>query len=113
MKIQVLCQPMGVDMVHLAGDLDFNTSPDIRRRFSELTAKKEPRILVNLEKVSYLDSSGLATFIELFQKIKRLGGKLVLFNLNEAVRGVFEIAKLDTLFPLAQNEQEALALIQS
>ena len=113
MKIQVLSQPPGIEVVRLAGDLDFNTSPDIRRQFEKITAKKEPRVLVNLQKVEYIDSSGLATFIELFQKIKRSGGKLVLFNLNQAVRSVFEIAKLDSLFPLAQNEQEALALINS
>lgn len=111
MKIHVLSQPPGVEMVHLAGELDFNTSPDIRRQFAKLTEKKEPRVLVNLAKVEYIDSSGLATFIELFKKIKQLGGKLVLFDLQQAVRSVFEIAKLDSLFSLAQNEEEALALI--
>lgn len=110
MKIQVKSREEGVELVGLEGDLDFHSSPLLRGELQTLAQRQPSRILVDLQKVSYIDSSGLATFVELFQKMKRYGGKLVLFNLAVGVRSVFEIAKLDTIFVLAGNEQEALSI---
>lgn len=91
--------------------MDFHTSPEFRRELHKLPFASAQKFLVDLKKVNYIDSSGLATFIELFQKIRRGAGELVLFNLNDAVRSVFEIAKLDTIFRLVPGETEALALV--
>lgn len=111
MKIRLESNHPGPEIVTLEGDLDFHTSPELRRELAQLLDRKASGILVNLKQVSYIDSSGLATFVELFQKMKRYGGKLVLFHLNPGVRSVFEIAKLDSIFQLAGDEREALALI--
>lgn len=97
-------------MLSMDGDLDFHSSPEVRAALSKLVEKQAKKVLIDLAKVSYIDSSGLATFVELFQKLKRYGGKLILFNLNPAVRSVFEIAKLDSIFHLAGSEKEALAV---
>lgn len=111
MKIQIRNDADNIELVGLEGDLDFDSSPKLKQEFSKLIEKGAAKILINLRKVSYIDSSGLATFIELFQKLKRHQGKLVLFNLSDAVRNVFEIAKLDSIFHLAKSEQEAHSLI--
>ncbi len=111
MKIRVNRNHQGFSVVNIDGDLDFHSSPEVRHELLKLAEDKTPKILVDLEKVGYIDSSGLATFVELFQKIKRYGGQLVLFRLKQGVRSVFEIAKLDTVFLLAQNEEEALSLV--
>ena len=111
MKIQVQTEGEGLEIVKLEGDLDFHCAPELREQLSKLVGRQASKILVDLQKVQYIDSSGLATFVELFQKMKRYGGKLVLFNLAQSVRGVFEIAKLDSIFKLAQNQDEALTLV--
>ena len=95
----------------LEGDLDFHSSPELRNELAKLVDRQAAKILIDLKKVNYIDSSGLATFVELFQKTKRYSGKLALFNLNPGVRSVFEIAKLDTIFKLAGTEKEALVLV--
>ncbi len=100
-----------VQVFELAGDLDFHTSPGLRDKLQEVIEKKLTKIVVNLKKVSYIDSSGLATFVEAFQKVKRYNGKLVLTELEPAVRSVFEIAKLDSVFLLANSEEEAFKLL--
>ena len=110
MKIQVRNYPSNVEVVGIEGDLDFDTSPQLREEFAKLIQKKAPKVLVNLRHVKYIHSSGLATFVEFFQKLRRYQGALVLFNLSESVRGVFEIAKLDTIFHLAKSEQDAFNL---
>lgn len=110
MKIHVKTEAPGVQWIDLAGDLDFHSSPQLRKEFGKLLEGEIQKLLVDLKKVNYIDSSGLATFVELFQKMKKGGGKLILFNLTQPVRSVFEIAKLDSIFHLARDQEEALAL---
>ena len=76
----------------LSGELDFHTSPSLRDQLHDVLDKKSPKVIVNLKKVSYIDSSGLATFVEAFQKIKRYNGKLVLTEL-----GLFEESQVGTM----------------
>ena len=111
MKIQTKQTGSDGMRIDLQGDVDFHSSPELRTELSKLADNQIKNIVVDLKKVNYIDSSGLATFVELFQKMKRSGGKLVLFNLSKGVRSVFEIAKLDTIFSLAESEQEALSQI--
>ncbi|HPW65316.1 MAG TPA: STAS domain-containing protein, partial [Candidatus Omnitrophota bacterium] len=66
-----------------------------------------PKILIDLSKVDYMDSSGIATFVEAFQRTKRYSGRLILAGLTAAVRGVFEIAKLENIFEIAADRGEA------
>lgn len=110
MKIQVKAEN-GCGQINLQGDLDFHSSPLLRKELIKLTDGSTPKIMVDLKQVNYIDSSGLATFVELFQKMKRYGGKFALYNLNDAVRSVFEIAKLDSIFSLAKSEDEAKSLM--
>ena len=111
MKIQIKALDQGIQTIELEGDLDFHSSPDLRKELTKMIDQNVTKVMVDLAKVNYIDSSGLATFVELFQKMKKSGGKLVLFNLAQSVRSVFEIAKLDTIFKLASTEQEALSLV--
>lgn len=97
-----------VEWFELEGELDFHSSPELREKFQESIQKNVKKLAVNLKKVSYIDSSGLATFVEVFQKVKRTNGKLVLAELQPAVRSVFEIAKLDKIFSLAESDAEAV-----
>lgn len=109
MKIQHRSYNQKAEVIDLEGDIDFKSAPELKNKLTPIVEKNPPTLLFNLRKVHYIDSSGLAIFIELFQKIKRYQGKLVLFNLAEGVRNVFEIAKLDSIFHLARTEEEALA----
>lgn len=111
MKIQSRQTGKDLEILAFDGDLDFHSSPEVRGALSKIAENQTKKILIDLQKVSYIDSSGLATFVELFQKLKRYGGKLSLFNLAPSVRSVFEIAKLDTIFHLATSEKEALAAV--
>ncbi len=106
MKIQQR-EKDGICIFELSGDLDFHSSPELREKLHAMTDKQVPKVLINLKKVNYIDSSGLATFVEVLQRIKKYNGKLVLTDLVPSVRGVFEIAKLDSVFSLAKSEQEA------
>jgi len=107
MKIQSTNQG-DIQVLELSGELDYHSSPELREKLTELSGKQTPKILVNLGGVDYMDSSGIATFVEAFQKAKRYQGRLILAALTPTVRGVFEIAKLDSIFEIASSVAEAL-----
>jgi anti-sigma B factor antagonist len=110
MKFEIRSEAENTQLIQLDGALDFSSSPDMRRKLSELAEKKPSKVLIDLKKVTYLDSSGLAIFVELFQKMRRYNGKLVFFNIPQSVRNVFEVAKLESVFQLVKTREEALAL---
>ncbi len=92
----------------LEGEIDFNNSPELRKSFIKLIENQAQKVVLDLEKVSYIDSSGLATLVEVLQKLKSSNGQLKLVNLQEKVRGVFEITKLEKLFEIYSQIQQAI-----
>lgn len=93
----------------LEGDIDLHRSPEVKETLEPLIAQKIPRIFLDFSKVSYIDSSGLATMIEALQRVQSYGGKFAMFGLRDSVRTVFEIARLDQIFRLYPDETTALA----
>ncbi len=94
---------------NITGDIDINSSPEVRKTFGELTKTEEKKIIINLKNVSYIDSSGLATLVEILKKTKNYGGKLRLTNLADKVKGLFEITKLEKIFEIYETAEEAMA----
>jgi anti-sigma B factor antagonist len=92
----------------LDGEVDINTSPELRKACEELIRNNEKKVLIDLSGTTYIDSSGLATLIEMFQRLKKTGGRLRLSNMNEKVKNVFEITKLYKLFEIFDNREAAL-----
>ena len=97
-----------VKIVDLKGEVDLYNSPSLRTEFSNLLKKKEKAILINLKQVNYIDSSGLATFVELLQKMSAYGGKLKLSGLGRSIKNVFEVSRLDGVFSILDSEAGAL-----
>jgi anti-sigma B factor antagonist len=97
-----------VKIVDLKGEVDLYNSPSLRTEFSSLLKKKEKAILINLKQVNYIDSSGLATFVELLQKMSAYGGRLKLSGLGRSIRNVFEVSRLDGVFSILDSEADAL-----
>ena len=98
----------GVSVVAILGDIDINTSPEIKKSFDRLLGEKKPQVLIDLKGVDYVDSSGLATLVEVLKKLRAYGGALKLANLSDKVKGLFEITKLNKLFDIACDEASAL-----
>jgi anti-sigma B factor antagonist len=76
--------------------------------FDKVLKDKSGKVLINLQKVEYIDSSGLATLVEILKNIKSYGGKLRLSNLSNKVKSLFEITKLEKLFDIFDSHDEAL-----
>jgi anti-sigma B factor antagonist len=94
-------------VVELGGEIDLHNSPALKQKLTDVAKKKPPRVILNFTGVSYIDSSGLATIIDLYQQLKGYGGKLGLASLSIQVRSVFEVARLHQVFPIYESEQQA------
>lgn len=89
------------------GDVDMSRSPALREAIREGFGGKAPRLIVDLSRVAYMDSSGLATLVEAMKLAKSAESKLVLCAMNERVRAIFEIAKLDQYFTIVGDRATA------
>ena len=94
-------------IVEVDGDVDLGTSGVLRRTL--FAALPETSILaLNLGSIRYIDSSGIATLIEVLNDSQRLNKQFVLFGLSTAVEEVFRLTHVIRMFRIAQTEQEAL-----
>lgn len=110
MKIEVQEKETGLQIIRFEGELDYHCSNDIRERLENVLERKPAKMVVDLSKVPYMDSSGIAAFVEMYQKSKAYGGRIVFCGLQDAVQKVFDLAKLNLFFYLAPSEEEAMKL---
>ncbi len=93
-----------------SGEIDLNNSPELRAALFALLDQIQPkRVILNLAGVPYMDSSAIAVLVELLRRMGKGPNKVFLTNLQPRVRGLLEIARLNTIFVVTENETEALA----
>lgn len=91
------------------GEIDMHSSPELRTHILDLVNKYKPkRLVINLTQVPYMDSSAFAVLVEALRRVRTLGGKVYLVNLQPRVQGLMEIARLGTIFTITKDEDEAL-----
>lgn len=97
------------NVLPLKGEIDLHVSPRIATSLGAMVEEKPKTLVVDLSEVSYIDSSGLAILIEGMQSVEAYGGKFALAGLQENVRPIFEIARLDQVFRIFPDVEAALA----
>jgi anti-sigma B factor antagonist len=93
----------------LEGEIDLHEAPNIKESLLPLITAKSPVVVVDLSGVTYIDSSGLALFIETMQRVQAYGGKFALCGLRPSVKTIFEIARLDQVFRIFEDREAAAA----
>ncbi len=95
--------------------LDFNgkmiagpETAEVRQSFTRLAESGAKNLLLNLEKVDYIDSTGLGTLVAGHSAIKEAGGVMKLLNLSKRNIELMVISKLTTVLPIFDDEQAAI-----
>jgi len=111
MKIEITVQQLAAgSMLLIKGDVDMNSSPEVRSSLEEIFKQGGAKaLLINLSGVRYMDSSGIATLVEAMQNCMKQGMKLRLVDLSPPVHDVFELARLSSIFEIFANVSEAQA----
>jgi len=99
----------GVVIVGIDGQLIVGNRHELKQRVLDALADGERKILVDFSATGYIDSSGLGVLVSLAKKMREEGGELRLAGLNEDLKTLFELTKLDTLFTIVDSPDEALA----
>ena len=90
------------------GQLIVGNRQELKKAVLNELEKGERKFLVDFTNTGYIDSSGLGVLVSLSKKVREQAGELRLASLNEDLRTLFELTKLDTLFRIADSREEAL-----
>lgn len=97
-----------VVVVDVDGQLIVGNRQELKQRILDEVENGGRKFLVDFSRTGYIDSSGLGVLVSLSKKIRERGGELRLSSLNEDLRTLFELTKLDTLFRIADSREEGL-----
>ncbi|MGM7721308.1 anti-sigma F factor antagonist [uncultured Metabacillus sp.] len=101
-KEAVLC-------IRLSGELDHHAAEELRSKVTEtLAANPIKHIVLNLEKLTFMDSSGLGVILGRYKQIKATGGEMVVCAISPAVKRLFDMSGLFKIIRLEDNEPKAL-----
>ncbi len=100
----------GFTILDISGDIDLAHSPQMRKALlTEIKDKKIPKVFLNLKNVRYIDSSGIASLVEGLKASRDTGSRLILYSLSTSVREVMQLSRLQKIFEIFDDEQQALA----
>ncbi len=109
-RIGVERQPP-VAIVRAAGELDAFAAPDLSSAFDEV--RGETRVLADLRKVSFMDSTALGLIVRAAREFAASGAELRIVLPGGSARRIFEITALDRVLPVAETRVAALAELAS
>ena len=104
-----MAAPESSNVLSPEGTLDFHIAPELTASLEALIEQRPKRLVVDLSRVDYVDSSGLAVLIEAMQTLEDTGGLFMLAGTPEPVRTILESARLDGYFLQFPNVEAALA----
>lgn len=107
MKLEIRQKEMDeVLYLDLFGEIDVFTASDLREVLIPITEEKNKKIRINLEGVSYIDSTGLGVFIGALKSSHNYQSHIQLCGLSDRVMRLFKITGLDEVIDIVENERE-------
>ncbi|MGJ4786866.1 anti-sigma factor antagonist [Leptospira koniambonensis] len=93
------------NIISLSGSLDIYTSIDLKNFFEQNIDRNNNSVVINLEKLNYIDSSGIGMLIKQLNYVQELSGKFFIANMKPAIEKVFKVAGLTSYFQtLSESE---------
>lgn len=112
MQVQLIRKRYNL-IVRLKGELDHHTA-NLFRRPVEKELKKDiiQNLILNLESLTFMDSSGLGVILGRYKQIKERGGKVVICGLDKHNQKILQLGGLLKIIPVCSDEDEALAKLK-
>lgn len=99
-------------VVKLNGELDHHTAEEIREEIDkEIDKSNSKNIIFDLEKLNFMDSSGIGVVIGRYKKVSKMGGKAAVVNMNSRVERIFKMSGLFNIVKKFENKKEAVERI--
>jgi anti-sigma B factor antagonist len=101
-----------VSVLALTGRLDAHAAPRVAEWLEEAGNQQPANVVVALGAVTFIDSTGLATLLRGLRRCRQQAGDLLLCGLQQPVRGIFELTRLDQAFAIFTDEAAAVAALR-
>ncbi len=110
MSVKLSTRQVGdVTVIDAAGRITLGEgASQFRDTIRDLAAKGDKKILLNLNEVNYIDSSGIGEMVSGFTTVTNHGGQLKLLGLSKRVKDLLQITKLYTVFEVFDDEAAAV-----
>lgn len=100
-------------VILLSGELiEKGQASGLLEKAEELVKGNCNKWAIDLEQLKYMNSSGLNTLIQLLTKARVAGGEAVIYNMNKKINELILITKLNTLFKISTNKEDALKTLE-
>lgn len=104
----------GMVTLHLSGSLDVFSYIDLKKKMEEITgAGKVEKLLVDMANLNFVASSGWALFMAQSRAVKRLGGRLVIYAMQDSVQRVYATMRAEAFLASAPSREAALASLEA
>jgi anti-sigma B factor antagonist len=97
-----------IQVLELCGSFDSSTASGARLWLERATAEQSPNIVINLQQISFLDSTALSTLVQGMKRARQNQGDMRLCNVQQKVRIIFELTRLDRVFEIYNSEDDAV-----
>jgi anti-sigma B factor antagonist len=102
-------QHNGRTIIEVGGEIDVYTAPKLRDRISELVADGNYHLVIDMENVDFLDSTGLGVLVGGLKKLRAHDGSMQLICTQERLLKIFRITQLAKVFAIYESQADALA----
>ncbi|MCE9499284.1 MAG: STAS domain-containing protein [Leptospira sp.] len=94
-----------VKVIEIHGKFDIESTEEFETIFNKQLETNPDTLAIDMNKLDYIDSSGIGSLIKSLNNIKNQKGKLILVGLKPMILNVFKLAKLDMFFQIISNEE--------
>lgn len=109
MKIEIEHPQEGTVVVRPEGRIDAESAPDFKKRLLQVAEKEADLLVVDLEAVSFIDSSGLSALVSGLKALRQHGGSLSLSHPQPQALKALRLTLLDRVFPIYSSVDQALS----
>jgi anti-sigma B factor antagonist len=102
----------GIEVIDVAGEIDISTAPRLRDLLIELVSKNNYQLVVNMDKVEFLDSTGLGVLVGGLRRVRTHDGSLDLVCTREPILKIFRITGLTKVFGIHETVDQAIAAMK-
>ncbi|MBD3184690.1 anti-sigma factor antagonist [Candidatus Poribacteria bacterium] len=98
-----------IQIVDITGQLDAFSTPDAKAEFKKITDARNYKILLNMDNVTYVNSTAIGAIVAVAQQVRRRKGDLKICGMKDDIRKVFDLVGASKILEIFDTEQEALS----
>lgn len=107
LNLRTYNSPQNATVLEVQGEVELHNAPKLRAQLHLLCGSPNPHIIVDLNQVSFIDSTGIGVLVGALKRAREAAGDLIIVGAKDRVHRIFEITGLLGALPLAKTVQEA------